>query len=144
MQEKVWNRGMQKSKGMLGGTFAFSQVQRNDFLVLTGWKSEDHHQNYKENKFPELSKPQNLRGMYLNLRENNSKLKIHGVSVQKTSKRKGAVAEIVAAPPSYLSSSAIGQQQPGLIRYKTYSVSSSHIKIYAWKDSETQQVNTQI
>ena len=62
MQEEVWNTGMKKSNGMLGGTFAFSQKQSNDFLVLTGWASEAYHQNYMVANFPELlktAKPKN-------------------------------------------------------------------------------------
>ncbi|TLS36181.1 YdbC family protein [Pseudalkalibacillus caeni] len=56
MQEEVWNTGMKKSKGMLGGTFSFSQKQSNDFLIFTGWESEDYHQHYMEANFPELLK----------------------------------------------------------------------------------------
>ncbi|MGR3762989.1 YdbC family protein [Rossellomorea sp. NS-SX7] len=56
MQAKVWNPGMQKSEGMLGGTFAFSQKQRNLCLVLTGWKSEADHRGYMEERFPDLLK----------------------------------------------------------------------------------------
>ncbi|ALC81930.1 MULTISPECIES: YdbC family protein [Bacillus] len=62
MQKNVWNIGMQKSEGMLGGIFACSQKQKNDFLVLTGWKNEVYHQNYTEQNFPELlkvAKPKN-------------------------------------------------------------------------------------
>jgi quinol monooxygenase YgiN len=62
MQENVWNTGMKKSEGMLGGTFAFSQNKSNEFLVLTGWKSEDYHQNYMKENFPKLlktAKPKN-------------------------------------------------------------------------------------
>ena len=54
IQDKVWNPGMGKSKGMLGGTFATNQKQHNTFLVLTGWESEDCHQNYMKENFPEL------------------------------------------------------------------------------------------
>lgn len=56
IQEKVWNAEMQKSEGMLGGTFAAYQKQNNEFLVLTGWKSENFHQNYMMENFPELLK----------------------------------------------------------------------------------------
>jgi hypothetical protein len=54
IQKKVWNTGLQKSEGMLGGTFACSQKQENEYLVLTGWKNEVDHQNYIEQYFPEL------------------------------------------------------------------------------------------
>jgi hypothetical protein len=56
MQENVWNPGMQKSEGMLGGTFAFSQIQRNLCLLLTGWESEAVHRGYMEESFPKLLK----------------------------------------------------------------------------------------
>ncbi|MEG9295154.1 YdbC family protein [Mangrovibacillus sp. Mu-81] len=56
MQEIVWNPGMQKSEGMLGGTFAFSQKQRNLCLVLTGWESEAVHRGYMEESLPKLLK----------------------------------------------------------------------------------------
>lgn len=46
MQKNIWNIGMQKSEGMLGGIFACSQKQKNEFLVLTGWKNEVYHQKY--------------------------------------------------------------------------------------------------
>lgn len=62
MQKKVWNIGLQKAEGMLGGTFAFSQKERKDFLVLTVWKNEQFHQKYMEVNFPELietAKPKN-------------------------------------------------------------------------------------
>jgi heme-degrading monooxygenase HmoA len=54
MQLNVWNLGLQKSEGMIGGTFACSQKQENDYLVFTGWKNEVDHQNYIEQNFPEL------------------------------------------------------------------------------------------
>jgi hypothetical protein len=56
MQRNVWNPGMQKSEGMLGGTFAFSQKQRSLCLVLTGWESEAVHRGYMEERFPKLLK----------------------------------------------------------------------------------------
>jgi heme-degrading monooxygenase HmoA len=54
MQTRVWNPGMQKHKGMLGGTFALSQKKRNLFLVVTGWENEAYHQRYVEKGFTEL------------------------------------------------------------------------------------------
>ncbi|RKL66562.1 hypothetical protein CR203_14840 [Salipaludibacillus neizhouensis] len=62
MQKKVWNVEMQKSQGMLGGTFTFSKKNSNDFLVLTGWESEDSQEAYAEEIFLELlkiAKPKN-------------------------------------------------------------------------------------
>ncbi|MDA7026368.1 YdbC family protein [Bacillus sp. CLL-7-23] len=56
MQKTVWNAGMQKTEGMLVGMFANSQKQKNEFLVLSGWESEAHHQNYVEQTLPELLK----------------------------------------------------------------------------------------
>lgn len=56
IQEKVWNAEMQKTEGMLGGTFSTHQKQNNEFLVLTGWESADCHQNYMKDNFPELFK----------------------------------------------------------------------------------------
>ncbi|MFD3447100.1 YdbC family protein [Microbacteriaceae bacterium 4G12] len=56
MQKNVWNVGMQKSEGMLGGVFACSQKQKNEFLTFTGWKNEVYHQNYVEQHLPELLK----------------------------------------------------------------------------------------
>ncbi len=67
MQEEVWNPGMQKSEGMLGGTFALSQKYSNDFLVLTGWESADDHQHYMGTNFPELLKTANPKNDVLNL-----------------------------------------------------------------------------
>jgi heme-degrading monooxygenase HmoA len=54
MQKKVWNLGLQKAEGMLGGTFSFSQKESNYFLVLSVWKSENLHQTYMEQNFPKL------------------------------------------------------------------------------------------
>ncbi|WP_101842543.1 YdbC family protein [Halobacillus sp. Marseille-P3879] len=62
MQEEVWNTGMQKSEGILGGTCALSQKQSNEFLVLTGWESKSYHQRYMVEHFPGLlktAKPKN-------------------------------------------------------------------------------------
>lgn len=61
-QADVWNVGMQKSDGMLGGTFASSEQESNAFLVLTGWDSDEHHQRYRVENFPDLyheAKPEN-------------------------------------------------------------------------------------
>jgi len=76
MQKTVWNIGMQKSEGMLGGIFAISQKHNNEFLVLTGWENEVDHQNYIEQIFPELlniAKPNNdvseLRGEQFKVEE---------------------------------------------------------------------------
>lgn len=54
MQKEVWNKGMCKSRGMLGGTFA--SRKENDFLVLSGWESEGDHQRYVDHHFTDLLK----------------------------------------------------------------------------------------
>ncbi|XXM72483.1 YdbC family protein [Lysinibacillus sphaericus] len=54
MQVTIWNPGMEKFTGMLGGTFAISQKQRNLFLSVTGWEDEAEHQKYVEKDFTEL------------------------------------------------------------------------------------------
>lgn len=62
MQKNVWNTGVQKSEGMLGGTFACSSKDNKEFLVLTGWKDEVYHRNYMEQNFPkllEIAQPKN-------------------------------------------------------------------------------------
>ncbi|WP_379967500.1 YdbC family protein [Ectobacillus sp. sgz5001026] len=76
MQKKVWNVGMQKVEGMLGGTFACSLKESNDFLVLSGWKSDIFHQRYMEIHFPrliELARPKddvrNLTGEKFRIEE---------------------------------------------------------------------------
>lgn len=68
IQEKVWNAEMQNSEGMLGGTFATNQKQNNEFLVLTGWESEDNHQNYMKRNFPKLLKKANPKEDVLDLK----------------------------------------------------------------------------
>jgi heme-degrading monooxygenase HmoA len=67
MQRRVWNTGMQNFEGMLGGTFAQSQMKGNDFLILTGWKSEKDHYNYSKENFPELLKAANTNDDVLEL-----------------------------------------------------------------------------
>lgn len=62
MQEKVWNIGMKKAEGMLGGTFLCSETEITHFLVLTDWRDEKDHNNYMEKYFPTFLKttqPQN-------------------------------------------------------------------------------------
>ncbi|MYM60036.1 DUF4937 domain-containing protein [Vibrio sp. OCN044] len=55
-QTRVWNPEMQKAEGMLGGFVARSLTQSNHFLVITRWASILHHENYRENIFPSLSR----------------------------------------------------------------------------------------
>ncbi|UOQ95784.1 hypothetical protein MUO14_22520 [Halobacillus shinanisalinarum] len=54
MQRKVWNPGMKKAEGMLGGEFARSQKDGLPFLVLTGWTNHQAHQNYMAEHFSGL------------------------------------------------------------------------------------------
>jgi heme-degrading monooxygenase HmoA len=56
MQRKVWNPGMKKAEGMLGGEFARSQKNGQYFLVLTGWTNQKTHQKYMVEHFPDLKK----------------------------------------------------------------------------------------
>ncbi|MCP3029478.1 DUF4937 domain-containing protein [Halobacillus sp. A5] len=55
-QQTVWNTGMQRSDGIIGGLFAQSNKLSNEYMVVTGWESEKHHQEYVDEHFPELLK----------------------------------------------------------------------------------------
>ncbi|MDR4984736.1 DUF4937 domain-containing protein [Bacillus cereus] len=55
-QETIWNKGMEQSKGMLGGVVAKSLKNENRYILLTYWKDEKAHQNYVEEVFPKLYK----------------------------------------------------------------------------------------
>lgn len=55
-QETIWNKGMEKAKGILGGVVAKSLKNKNRYIVLTYWKDEIAHQHYVEEIFPELYK----------------------------------------------------------------------------------------
>ncbi|MGE7881425.1 DUF4937 domain-containing protein [Bacillus sp. NPDC094077] len=59
-QEIIWNKGMEKAKGMLGGVVGKSLKNENRYIVLTYWKDEMGHQNYMEDIFPELYKSANI------------------------------------------------------------------------------------
>ncbi len=39
-QETIWNKGMEKAKGMLGGVVGKSLKNENRYIVLTYWKDE--------------------------------------------------------------------------------------------------------
>ncbi|MDQ0176686.1 YdbC family protein [Bacillus chungangensis] len=56
MQKEVWNPGMKKAEGMLGGEFARSQKNDLYYLVLTGWENENVHEKYMAIHFPDLIK----------------------------------------------------------------------------------------
>ncbi len=45
---------MARAGGMLGGAFARSTTNANEFLVCTLWESLDAHQQYKVGPFTEL------------------------------------------------------------------------------------------
>ncbi|MGN4443815.1 DUF4937 domain-containing protein [Bacillus cereus group sp. MYBK79-1] len=59
-QEEIWNKGMKKAKGMIGGVVGKSLKNVNRYIVLTYWKDEMAHQNYVEEIFPELYKLANI------------------------------------------------------------------------------------
>ncbi|WP_377865743.1 DUF4937 domain-containing protein [Bacillus sp. R86525] len=59
-QETIWNKGMEKAKGMLGGVVGKSLKNENRYIVLTYWKDEKMHQNYVEEIFPELNRSANV------------------------------------------------------------------------------------
>ncbi|MES5886265.1 MULTISPECIES: YdbC family protein [Bacillus cereus group] len=59
-QETIWNKGMEKAKGMLGGVVGKSLENENRYIVLTYWKDEIAHQHYVEEIFPDLYKLANI------------------------------------------------------------------------------------
>jgi quinol monooxygenase YgiN len=67
IQKRVWNTGMKKAGGMLGGTFACSPKESSHFLVLSGWKEERDHEKYMEEYFPELVEAAHPQNDVLNL-----------------------------------------------------------------------------
>jgi quinol monooxygenase YgiN len=74
MQRNVWNIGMSKAEGMLGGTFASSLKEDNSFLVLSGWENEGVHQSYVDNILPELLTSSNSKMDVLNIEGEQFKL----------------------------------------------------------------------
>lgn len=59
-QETIWNKGMKKVKGMIGGVVGKSLKNENRYIVLTYWEDEIAYQNYVEEIFPELYKLANI------------------------------------------------------------------------------------
>lgn len=59
-QETIWNKGMKKAKGMIGGAVGKSLKTGNRYIVLTYWKDGMAHQSYVEEIFPELYKLANI------------------------------------------------------------------------------------
>ncbi|MFJ8260625.1 YdbC family protein [Rummeliibacillus sp. NPDC094406] len=55
MQRNVWNSGIEKPTGLLGGEIAFSLKNKLHILVFTGWNNQTH-QNYLIDVFPDLKK----------------------------------------------------------------------------------------
>lgn len=54
VQRDVWNPGMGRAAGMLGGIFCRDSTDRNRYLVCTFWRSAADHTAYRESIFPPL------------------------------------------------------------------------------------------
>lgn len=54
VQETVWNDGMSKQDGMLGGIIGKSLSDTNRYIVLSLWKDKRAHQNYVDGAFQAL------------------------------------------------------------------------------------------
>jgi heme-degrading monooxygenase HmoA len=55
VQESVWNAGMARAPGMLGGAFGVSYDDVLRYAVATFWSDEAAHRHYQEQIFPGLS-----------------------------------------------------------------------------------------
>ncbi len=55
VQENVWNAGLARAPGMLGGAFAVSYDDVLRYAVATFWSDEGAHRNYQEQIFPALN-----------------------------------------------------------------------------------------
>ncbi|EJS68109.1 YdbC family protein [Bacillus cereus] len=53
-QETIWNKGMEKEKGMLGGVVGKSLKNETRYIVLTYWKDKIAHERYMKEIFPGL------------------------------------------------------------------------------------------
>ncbi|WP_226673804.1 YdbC family protein [Rossellomorea aquimaris] len=60
-QEATWNSGRAGAQGLIGGTYAFSQQEVNQFLVLTGWKDEISYRKNLESDFSLTSAEEPLK-----------------------------------------------------------------------------------
>lgn len=60
VQEMIWNKGMEKSEGMLGGVVGRSLTNSNRYVVLSFWKNELLHQRYVKEIFPGLYEMANV------------------------------------------------------------------------------------
>ena len=56
LQKTVWNPGMANVNGMLGGYFWSFSSEPDRYLVTTFWKTENDHQKYMTDQFPDLKK----------------------------------------------------------------------------------------
>ncbi|MDB2386038.1 DUF4937 domain-containing protein [Shewanella sp.] len=68
-QRTLWNPAMSAAKGMLGGFLLRSSRQDNQFLVVSFWSSQAHHQDYVDHDFKNIKprahdrpQPNNLDG----------------------------------------------------------------------------------
>lgn len=60
VQETVWNEGVSKQDGMLGGIVGKSVSEKNRFIVISLWKDEHAHQKYVEGDFKRLYRHANV------------------------------------------------------------------------------------
>ena len=54
VQRDVWNPGMARVQGMLGGSFNWARSRDNQFVVITAWASSECHSRYMVDHFAEL------------------------------------------------------------------------------------------
>ena len=54
VQKDIWQPGMKKAKGMLGGNFSKSVNNTNKYLVFTFWDSRENHNSYANKILPGL------------------------------------------------------------------------------------------
>lgn len=73
IQETVWNIGMAKAVGMLGGAFNRHSNSHNHYLVTTLWHDIQAHENYSKNHLPSLREKADVA---------NDLLKIQGYLVE--------------------------------------------------------------
>jgi len=59
-QETIWDKEMEKIKGMLGGVVGKSLKHENRYIVLTYWKDEIAHERYMKEIFPGLYQLANI------------------------------------------------------------------------------------
>ncbi len=54
MQRTVWQPGMERAAGMLGGNFWRSVDDEHRFIVTTAWASVEDHERYRDERLAEL------------------------------------------------------------------------------------------